>query len=326
MTEHNGREKQTEEKQKRKKKRGQSNAILIFGTIILVAFLLAAGMWLKATWGEAYEVVLPGLRGSSASETDRENELESLPDIMNILILGLDSRDKAMRADTIMLLTLNHRNNEINIISIPRDMRVEIPGRGEDKINHAYAYGGVALTRDVVENFLGVKMDYYMTTEFSGFKNIVDILGGIELEVESKMRYYASDVTIELNPGLQRLDGDKALQYVRFRSDGEGDLGRVQRQQKFLKVLLEEMIAFRNVLKFHRLLPELARNIKTDLELSQAILLVNKLKNVDITEINTFTLPGRAGSVQGVSYILPIEEEILQLVERYVKGNDVKQS
>ena len=310
----------------KKRKKNQGRGFFFYGTIFMVILLIVAGGWLKAAWDEAYEVVAPGGKDRPAKGTAAEPDPESLPDVMNILLLGLDSRDRVMRADTIMLLTINRRNDEINIISIPRDMRVEIPGRGLDKINHAYAFGEVGLTRDAVENFLGVKIDYYMTTDFAGFKSTVDILGGIEYEVETKMRYYASDVTIELDPGLQMLDGEKALQYVRWRSDGHGDLGRVQRQQKFLKALLEEMIAFRNVLKLHRLIPELAQNIKTDLELSQAIMLANKLKNVNVEEINTLTLPGRVGSIGGVSYVLPNEEEIHQVVERYVKGNNVEQS
>lgn len=323
MTGNNGRSKQRENKKSRKKG-AWGNSILIMGVVALIVVLVAGGMWLQTIWNEAYEIVLPGNRDSTPKETEQESGLESLPDIMNIMILGLDSREAAsMRADTIMLLTLNRRNNEINIISIPRDMRVEIPGRSKDKINHAYVYGGVGLTRDAVEKFLGIKVDYYVTTEFSGFANIIDLLGGIELEVESRMRYYGIDVAIELDPGLQLLDGDKALQYVRFRSDGEGDLGRVRRQQQFLKALLEELIAFRNVLKFHRLLPELAQNLKTDMELGQAILLANKLKSVDIAEINTLTLPGRPGNIQGISYILPHEEEVAQLVERYIKGKNI---
>ncbi len=325
MSVKNSKEQNNKQGGKKRKKRGQKRGFFFYGTIFMVILILVAAGWLKTAWDEAYEVVLPGSKDNSGKGTAADDP-ESLPDVMTIMMLGLDSRDEVMRADTIMLLTLNQRNDEINIISIPRDMRVEIPGRGLDKINHAHAFGEVGLTRETVEKFLGIKVDYYMTTDFSGFKRIVDILGGIEYDVETRMRYYGIDVTIELDPGPQLLDGDKALQYVRWRSDGYGDLGRVQRQQKLLTVILEEMLAFRNVLKLHRLIPELAQNIKTDMELSQAIILANKLKSVDIAEINTFTLPGRVGSIQGISYVLPEEEGIRQLVERYVKGNNIKQS
>ncbi len=307
---------------KKKKGRQKSTAskVLLYSAVVLVIMLVAGGIWVKSLWDQVYEVK------DGQVEMDSEVQRESLPDIMTLLILGLDSRDPVKRADTIMLLSLNRRTNEINIISIPRDMRVEIPGYGLDKINHAYAFGSVSLTRQAVEDFLDIKVDYYITTDFEGFTNIVDLLGGIELEVEQRMRYYGIDVTIELDPGVQYLDGDKALQYVRFRRDSEGDLGRVRRQQKFLKALLQEMIAFRNILMFPKLMPELANNMKTDLELNRAITLANKLKSVDIEEINTLTLPGRVGSIGGISYVLPEEEEIEQLVDRYVRGIEKKDS
>lgn len=296
--------------------------IFFLGIIALAVFLVVSGLWLKSLWNKVYEVAQP--EGSNLSTLEKDQD--PLPDIMNVLILGLDTRDPAARADTVMLLTLNRVTGEINIISVPRDMRINIPGYGLDKINHAQAYGGVPLTRQTVEDFLDINIDHYMTTDFDGFTNIVDILGGIELEVEKEMRYYGIDVTIELDPGLQHLDGEKALQYVRFRNDLEADFGRVRRQQQFLKALIQEIVTFKNVLKFPRLLPELAQNMKTDLELSQALSLANKLKNVEIEEINTFTLPGSDGKIDGISYVLPIEDEIRELVERYIKGIEKKKS
>ena len=182
------------------------------------------------------------------------------------------------------------------------------------------------MTREAVEDFLDIEIDYYITTDFVGFENIIDLLGGIDLEVEKRMYYKGIDVLIDLQPGLQHLDGDKALQYVRWRSDSEADMGRVQRQQKFVKALLQEMIAFKNILRFPILMPEIARNIKTDLELNQAILLANKLKSIDFEQINTFTIPGRAGYINGVSYVIPQEEEIRSLVNEYIKNSKVKSS
>ncbi len=304
--------------------------------IVLASVVFGGGYWLHTLWSEIYQEVQNGRDGlnsfigrngdnvSTPGDSSEREERESLPDIMTVLVLGLDGRGSNMtgRTDTLMLLTLNKKSNEINIVSIPRDMRVEIPGYGLDKINHAHAYGEVALTRQAVEDFLDARVDYYVTTNFEGFKNIVDILGGVELEVESRMRYYGIDVTIELDPGLQTLDGDKALQYVRYRSDGQGDLGRVERQQKLLSVLIEDVLTFWNILKFPRLMPEIARNVKTDLELSQAITLANRIKGIDIEEINTATLPGSHTMINGVSYLIPKEDEIRDKVDRYIKGKE----
>lgn len=308
---------------KQSKGSGVKNFLLITISVLAV-IIIASGIWLSSMWSQIYEVVMPENNGVIPNPEHEEDI--AIPDIMNILLLGLDPRDQGMRSDTIMIMTLNRRSGEISIFSIPRDMRVKIPGHGQDKINHAYAYGGVALTRETVEDFLDIEIDYYMTTDFDGFENIIDILGGIDLDVEKKMYYKGIDVLIDLKPGPTHLDGAKALQYVRWRGDSEADFGRVKRQQQFLKALLQEMIAFKNIIKFPRLLPEIAENIKTDLELNQAILLVNKLKGVDFEQINTFTLPGRGGEINGISYVIPQEDEIRDLVEKYMKSSQVEPS
>lgn len=309
----------------RKRSKGSGvQKFLLISVSVLAVIIIASGIWLSSMWGQIYEVVMPENNGVIPNPEQEEDV--AIPDIMNILLLGLDPRDQGMRSDTIMIMTLNRRSGEISIFSIPRDMRVNIPGHGQDKINHAYAYGGIALTRETVEDFLDIEIDYYMTTDFDGFENIIDILGGIDLDVEKKMYYKGIDVLIDLKPGPQHLDGAQALQYVRWRSDSEADFGRVRRQQQFLKALLQEMIAFKNIIKFPRLLPEIAENIKTDLELNQAILLVNKLKGVDFEQINTFTLPGRGGEINGISYVIPQEDEICDLVEKYMKSSQVEPS
>ncbi len=306
----------------RKKGASLYKSIFLYGAVIIALLLLVSGVWLKSLWDQVH-VALPG-DNSMMPVSDREQD--PLPDILNVLILGLDSRDPASRTDTLLLLTLNRVNGEINIISIPRDMRVQIPGYGMDKINHAYAFGGISLAMEAVEEFLDINVDHYMTTDFEGFENIVDILGGIELEVEKEMRYYGIDVTIELDPGLQHLDGAKALQYVRFRNDREGDFGRVRRQQEFLKALLQEIITFKNILQVPRLLPEIAGNMRTDLGPEQALELANKLIKVDIEQINTLTLPGIPRNIDGISYVVPDKDEIRSLVDCYVKGIETKQS
>ena len=306
------------EKEGKKKRSGVRKFFLIFAAL-LILFLVVSGVWLGSFWSRIYEVVAPGMDilfpGQDASAADTA----VVPDIMNILLLGLDSRDESIRTDTIMVMTLNSINGEISLFSLPRDMMVPIPGHGKDKVNHAYAYGGVALSRETVEDFLDIKFDYYLSTDFDGFENIIKILGGIDLDVEKRMYYNGIDIKIDLQPGPQHLDGDKALQYVRWRSDSEADLGRVRRQQEFMKALLQELIAFKNILKIPKLLPEIAEYIRTDLELNQALSLANKLKNMDFEQINTFTFPGRPGMQNGVSYLFPQEEEIKALVDEYMK-------
>jgi LCP family protein required for cell wall assembly len=286
---------------------------------ILALALIGSGIWLSSIWSQIYQVVMPGSDEIFVSQNPPEEDAATLPNVMNILLLGLDSRDQSIRSDTIMIITLNRQSSEINLCSVPRDMRVPITGYREDKINHAYAFGGVALSRETVENFLDIKVDYYIETDFDGFENVINLLGGVELDIEKRMYYRGIDVMIDLQPGVQRLNGDKALQYVRWRSDGEGDLGRVRRQQQLLEALLQEIITFKNFLRIPRLLPEIADNVRTDLELSQAISLANRLKNVEFDHINTFTLPGRPAMINEVSYLIPEEDEIRILVDEYMR-------
>ena len=128
------------------------------------------------------------------------------------------------------------------MLSIPRDSRVKIDGHGWDKINHAYAYGGSKLSKSVVEKLLGIPIEYTVVMNFQGFVRMIDALGGVTIDVEKRMYYsdpYDDDrgLYIDLHPGVQKLNGKAAIEYVRYR-DEEGDIGRVARQQKFLTALL----------------------------------------------------------------------------------------
>jgi len=138
---------------------------------------------------------------------------------VNILVVGCDEIENHGRADTIVLLSISPKTKDVLILSIPRDTRVEIPGRGMDKINHAYAFGGEKLISKTVSSFLDVPIHFYAIADFNGFVNIIDELGGVEIDVEKEMHYVdkAGGVEIHLYPGKQILDGEKSLQYIRFR-------------------------------------------------------------------------------------------------------------
>jgi len=149
----------------------------------------------------------------------------------NALLIGTDRRTKeeAGRSDVMILTHLDPKNKKITLLSIPRDTRVEIPGHGYDKINAAFnsdyfSDGGIALSIKTVANLLGVDskdIPYYAIVNFDGFVKIIDALGGVTIDVKERMYYrsWTGDVKIDLKPGVQHLDGKKALEYVRFRHD-----------------------------------------------------------------------------------------------------------
>ncbi|MBQ5860328.1 MAG: LCP family protein, partial [Selenomonadales bacterium] len=163
---------------------------------------------------------------------------------VNVLVLGVDIREGDIgRSDTIFVMSLNREKNVATMLSIPRDSYVPIPGRGWDKINHAYAYGKGKLTRRTVENLLNIEIDYLVEVDRKGVEKMIDAIGGVEIDVEKRMYYedpWDDDggLVIDLEPGLQTLDGEEAVQYVRYR-DKEGDIGRARRQQKFLAAAMD---------------------------------------------------------------------------------------
>lgn len=222
---------------------------------------------------------------------------------LTLLLLGVDEDKVMARSDTMMLLLLDLQRRRMAVVSIPRDTKVELPGYGTQKINAAHAFGGVPLARQAVESLLGCRVDYYVKTNVAGFVELVDLLGGVRLQVEKRMRYVdrSQGLFIRLDPGEQWLDGQKAMQYVRFRHDLEGDLGRIRRQQKFLRALVRQALQPENWSRLPRLLEHLPKAVETDLNLLQMKALLGFLREVNLEETPALQLPGTP-QVQGLCY------------------------
>ncbi|MDR7417748.1 MAG: LCP family protein [Armatimonadota bacterium] len=195
-------------------------------------------------------------------------------DRVNILIMGvdvtLDNRRRVVnisRADTLILLSVDPHRRRIAAVSIPRDTRVQIPGIGENKINASYAYGGPQLTIRTVEQFLAVKVHYYIKLGPDSFARLVDAIGGLEVDVEKDMRYADTwaGYSINLKKGRQKLNGEQVTGYIRFRHDPLGDIGRVERQRQVMNTLVQELRQPRTVLHGPSLLRAFAQNTQTDL-------------------------------------------------------------
>ncbi|MEG6523103.1 LCP family protein [Desulfotomaculum sp. 1211_IL3151] len=248
----------------------------------------------------------PSLSALTLGETEDEDVLKNR---MNFLLLGVDAREGETntRTDSLILVSVDKDKNRIAMISLPRDTRVKIPGHGQDKINAANVFGGPELVMETVSNLTGVKIDHYLTTNVRGFRDIVDALGGVTIDVEKRMYHYdpydEPDLQkIDLQPGLQELNGDKALQYVRFRSDALGDVSRTERQQKFLKALAQEMMQTSTITKLPKLVPTINKYLDTNLGLAQMVTLAKAAKNLSSVEIVTQTMPGKFLDMNGVSY------------------------
>jgi len=239
---------------------------------------------------------------------------------VTVLLLGIDQQPPH-RSDTVMLMTFSTEEPVIKLLSLPRDTRTYIPPAkgwpgGEDKLAHAYARGRVELAKKTVENLLGIKIDYYVVVDFEGFARAVDTLGGVILEVEKPMHYVdrAQDLVIDLKPGRQRLSGQKALEYARFRYDSLGDLGRMQRQQKLLAALFEQTLRPRNLPRLPRVAARIYQSVHTDLSLDQLNALARHFaqareKRVLISRVEF----GEPVEIEGISYQEISSEELTRL-------------
>lgn len=236
---------------------------------------------------------------------------------INILLLGSDYNyvrgkrvnDKEAgvrsRTDTIMLASLDPTTQKVSILSIPRDTRALLPGYHIDKINAAMTYGGVDLVKSTVQELTGVPIDYYMALKVDGLINTVDILGGIRIYVEKDMKYQddTAHLGINIHKGWKdRMNGEQAHGYIRFRKDELGDIGRVQRQQKFIRAVVDKLLQPESWLKFPALMQHLNENIETDAPqdvIGQFIKFGVGLKRDDLRMV---MLPGTFANIGGVSY------------------------
>lgn len=247
---------------------------------------------------------------------------------VNILIVGCDETENHGRADTIVFLSISPKTKDALILSIPRDTRVEIPGRGMDKINHAYAFGGESLISETVSSFLDVPIHFYAVADFNGFVYIIDELGGVEIDVEKEMYYVdkAGGVEINLHPGKQILDGEKALQYIRFRYDKLGDLGRIKRQQKLALAVIKKLINFDSIIKIPQISEGMKEYIETNIEARDTVALANLFRGVNQEKFRMETVQSKPVYIEGISYLEPNVEEVQQRVKSliYSKNSGMK--
>lgn len=258
-----------------------------------------------------------GLKKISTDDETQEkidNEVEAKKgEDINILLLGTDSRrGELARTDVIIVARVNTKTNEVDLLSIPRDTRVKIKGAW-DKINAAYVYGGTDLIREVTEDLLGITLDHYAIVNFQAFVQIIDDLGGIEIDVEKNM--YNSSEKINLKKGHQLLDGEKALQYVRWRGDSEGDLGRNERQQKIIKTIIDELLALENMAKIPKIIGTVSSHMETDIDFVKMTKIATTFKSAKDHGFKNATIPGENKKIDGLWFYEPNQEELEKVVE-----------
>ncbi|KXS43806.1 MAG: cell envelope-related transcriptional attenuator [Candidatus Frackibacter sp. T328-2] len=249
---------------------------------------------------------------------------------LNFLILGSDALNQGInRADSIMVASVDLKDGQIGILSLPRDTRVQIPGKeGYHKLNAAYAYGGSELIKETVEKLIKVPIDYSISTDFNGFKSIINTLGGIEVNVAKDLKYIdqAGGLYIDIPAGNQTLYGQQALEYIRFRHDRLGDIGRIRRQQKFIKAVMDKILTPKVIFKIPKLIKQLSDNIETDLPMTKglklAMELTDEIRDFNRSKIKMETLPGTPKYADGISYWVPDKAKLEAVTSSLIRSKD----
>ena len=245
-----------------------------------------------------------------------EGKIVSKRDI-NVLLLGVDERNGDRgRSDTIMLLNYNALTGKLHLLSIPRDTRVRLDKHGYQKINAAYAYGGTDVAKDAVGELLGLRVDYFLKANFDGFSQVVDALGGVTVDIKTRMSYDDpyQDLHIHFEPGRQRLAGEDALEYVRWRGDIGSDLARVERQRDFLNAAFRRAVSPVGLLRSALVLHALDKCIETDMPALMRPGIAASAALSYIMGVETATVPGRIATIGDGSYYVADTKELQELV------------
>lgn len=245
---------------------------------------------------------------------------------LNILCVGLDHNytdqgilyTKGARTDTIFVISIDSEAKHINMLSVPRDTWIEIPGYGYSKINGAYSIGGMDLAKKTISKFLGISLDNYIIIRIKAANEIVDALGGLEIDVPKDMNYDDNwgNLHIHLKQGVQKLNGAEAAGFARFRHDEEGDWGRMKRQQQVINALLKELKKPENLLKIDKLIKIAHDNIETDMDPAEMLDICRLYKDFDRNAMRTGIVRGSdAMSDDGQAIIIPDNQEKIKLVK-----------
>ena len=278
--------------------------LILFCIVIGVAF---AALWMVRAHNAPTPIdqIPESERAAVAMERERSN--------VYLLLAGTDQRaDEASRSDTIMYAALRPVDRKIEMVSIPRDSLVEIPGVGEDKINASLAYGGVELLQETVENLVDNPVDHTVLINFESFADIIDAMGGIRINVEEDM--YLPEEGIDLKAGEQKLDGHDALAFVRWRGDGTGDIGRMERQSEFMQALSEKM---RHLTPWRAAMTlwTVQREIDTDMSILDILKLGWDFIGMsgDALEVQHFTYD--TPYINGISYVILDDQSVDETIQ-----------
>jgi len=293
---------------KRKKRAWVIGAIVVFLALI-GTYVFSVYYKLQQTMNEMHE---PIERERSEKRPDELSFTEKQP--ISILLIGVDERKNDRgRADSLIVMTVNPKKQSIEMLSIPRDTRTMIVGKGkEDKINHSYAFGGVEMTLATVEQFLDIPIDYYIKVNMESFKDIVDAVGGVTVNNSFAFEYEGESFP----KGEITLNGEKALKYARMRyDDPRGDFGRQDRQKQVIEAIIKKGASFSSLANYNDILEAIGKNIKTNLTFEEMKQIQANYKEAR-RHIEQLHMQGKGQKINGVYYLIVSEEERAAISQR----------
>lgn len=242
------------------------------------------------------------------------------PELQNVGYHALVNSFEGL-SDSMVLIRFNPQTGQLVVMSLPRDTRTYVQGR-LTKLNEANLQGGPALAAESVSDLLGgVAIDRYVRINVQGVEKLIDALGGVTVTVPQDMKYQddSQHLYINLKAGEQKLNGNQALQFLRFRYDANGDIGRIQRQQMFMRALAEQTINPATIARLPKILSVIQSNVDTNLSVEELLALLGYASQVNRSNVQMLMLPGNFSSPSeyNVSYWLPSYGDIDTMVDQY---------
>ena len=303
-------------------------AAVVVGALVLVS-LACFGIWrLGAVNGLANNFdgtvpvssMLQGLPlGSLQVSGGSPTEPVAAGDPYYVLVLGSDNRQPGVagRSDAIILCRIDPAKKQVSLLSIPRDTRVDLPGHGKDKINAAMIYGGPKEAVKAVSDFVGVPIAHYVQMDFTGFKDIVNALGGVTVDVPA-YTYYDG---IAIQAGKQKLNGEQALIFARCRKTyGAGDFQRTANHRQLIKVVADDLLRS-PATSMPELITTISKYLNTDMSTDQIIAMVQSLRGMSAsTDIYTGQVPSVSTFIAGGSYVVPVDDQWASVKKKFIAG------
>ena len=277
--------------------------------IIIIILVLGIGGYAFMVYQNAKSTVNDKMHNPVETiDTDLTKKKLQDTEKINVLLLGIDAEDNQEgRSDAIMVMQLDPEEDSISIVSIPRDTRTEIVGRGiQDKINHAFAFGGAEMSIATVEELLDIELDYYVSINMDGLVELVDELGAITIHNDIAW----TDKGYDFPKGKLVMDGDQTKAFVRMRKqDPSGDFGRTQRQRKVIEGIINEGAQVGSVPKFSSMMDILGTNMSTNIDFDDMKTLFGSYRDTR-RDISEHMIEGSGQTIDGIYYLIVPDEEI----------------